>query len=79
MSMTSARELVLELHNAALDEALALARGMVLGVLGQVAMLAGGRDRLDHRGPLLGLEAAQLALRRAWPSGVIGTYRHHAP
>jgi hypothetical protein len=47
---------VLDLGNAALDEALALARGGVFGILRDVAVLARRRDRLDDRRALHALE-----------------------
>src|SRR5688572_12986845 len=53
-------ELRFELEDAPLDEALALARGLVLGVLRDVALGARFRDRGDDRGTVLGLEAVQL-------------------
>src|SRR4029077_5162884 len=42
-----ARDLVLELHHAAFDEALALARRVVFGIFGDVALLARLGDRPD--------------------------------
>src|SRR5690606_26552667 len=53
------REFALELLDAALDEALLLARGVVLGVLLEVAVRARLGDRLDHRRPLVRLEVVE--------------------
>ena len=68
-----AAELVLELHHPALDEALALARGVVLGVLGEIAMLPRLGDRLDHGRTLDLLQALQLP---AQPDVAIGRHRN---
>src|SRR6185437_4019643 len=54
------RELRLELDDAALDEALALARGLILGVLGDVALRARFRDGGDDAGPVHRLQAVEL-------------------
>ena len=54
-----AGDLVLELGQPALDEALALARGVVLGVFGEIAMLARLGDGADHLGAGHGLEMPQ--------------------
>ena len=51
---------MLDLLDAPLDEALLLARGVVLGVLAQVAVRPGLGDRLDDPRPILGLEPPQL-------------------
>ena len=65
-SMTSAlASLRLDLVDAALDEALLLARGVVLGVLRQVAVAARLGDRLDDVRPVLGLQALQLRAQRS--------------
>jgi len=53
-------QVVLELLDAPLDEALLLAGGVVLGVLAQVAMRTGFCNRLDDARSILGLEPAQL-------------------
>src|SRR5262249_47258326 len=53
-------QLVLDLLDASFDERLPLACGVVLGVLAQVAVLAGGRDRLDDGGPRDALELTEL-------------------
>ena len=53
-------ELCLELDDASLDEALALARRLVLGVLGDVALRARIGDGCDHRRPVHRLQAMQL-------------------
>src|SRR6267143_593735 len=64
-------ELRLDVADARLDEALALARRVVLGVLGQVAVRARIGDRLGHRRPLDAPQPLQLfaQLRRAGSSG----------
>ena len=54
------RELVIDLPDAAFDEALLLAGGVVLRVLAQVAVRASLGNRLDHARAILGLEPAQL-------------------
>ena len=54
------RQLVLELVDAALAEALLLARRVVLGVLAQVAVGARLGDRLDDARPLHLLEPLEL-------------------
>src|SRR3546814_13576660 len=54
------RQLALELLDAALDEALLLARGVVLGVFLQVAVRTRFGDRVDHRRALDRLEFVQL-------------------
>ena len=65
------RELALDLGDAALDEALALLRRVVVGVLRQVAVRARLGDRLDDRGPLDGLQPVQLGLE------ALGTFDGH--
>jgi hypothetical protein len=55
-------ELALHLLDAALDEALAVLGGLVLGVLAQIALGTRLGDGVDHRGPVDGLEAVQLFL-----------------
>ena len=57
-----ARQLVLDLEHPALDEALPLARGMVFGVLRQIAVLPGLRERPDHGRALVVLQALELLL-----------------
>ena len=64
-----ARDQVLELVDAALIEALRFLGGMVLGVLGKVAMRARFGDRLDDARPLFLLAPAQLFLELAEPIG----------
>src|SRR5690606_23968815 len=54
------RQLALQLLDAALDEALLLARGVVLGVLLEVAVGAGLGDGGDHFRPLHRLEVVKL-------------------
>src|SRR5690606_16402209 len=54
-------ELGLDLGNAALDEALLLPRGVVLGVLLQITVFACFRDRLNDARPGLGFEPMQLS------------------
>src|SRR6266480_2505871 len=51
-----AGELVLDLLDAALDESLLLARGVILGVLGQIPVPAGLGDRLDDARPAFRLQ-----------------------
>ena len=51
---------VLELDHAAFDERLAFLRGVILGVLGQIAVRARFRDHLDDRGAFDGLEFVDL-------------------
>ena len=53
---------VLEFGNSALDEGLFLARGVIFGVLRQIAMLARLGDRLNHGRPLVGLQMRQFRL-----------------
>ena len=55
-----AADLVLKLHHAAFDEALAFLRGVIFGVLGEIAMRARFGDHLDDGGPLHGLEIIDL-------------------
>ena len=55
-------DLGFELGQAPLDEALALARGVVLRVLGQVAVLAGFGQGLDDARPLDRLQTIELRL-----------------
>jgi len=55
-----AGDLVLQLHHPALYEALAVAGGMVFGVLRQVAVLAGLGDRPDDLRSGDGLQMLQL-------------------
>ena len=70
-SMISAvRQVVLELLDPALDEALLLPGGVVLGVLAQVAVGARLGDRLDDARPVLALEP--LELERAGVSAPFG-------
>src|SRR5262249_52683601 len=57
-------ELHLDLLNAALDEALLLARRVVLGVLRQVAVAARLGNGLDDRRARLRLEALELGAQR---------------
>ena len=72
-------ELRLDLLDAALDEALLLARGVILGVFAQVAVRARLGDRLDDARPLLGLQplAAPRAALRA-PRAVMRRSFHAA-
>src|SRR5262249_17453403 len=58
-----AGDLVLDLGEPTLDEALALARGMIFGVLREVAVLARLRDRLDDRRALDKLQMLRLFLQ----------------
>ena len=60
-------DLVLELGHLGLVEPLRLLGGMILGVLGQIAVLAGVRDLLDDARALLDLEAVQLGLELLEP------------
>ncbi len=53
----------LQLGDAALDEGLTLPRGVILGVLAQVAVAARLRDRANDRRAFLGLELAELVLQ----------------
>src|SRR3970282_2938933 len=53
-------ELRLDLRNAPFDEALLVARGLVLGVLRQIAVRPGLRDGLRIGGTLYGLEPGAL-------------------
>ena len=64
-SMISAlASLRLDLLDAALDEALLLARRVVLGVLRQVAVGARFRDGLDDARPGLGLQPLEFLAQR---------------
>ena len=68
---------MLDLLDAAFDEALLLARGVVLGVLAQVAVRARLGDRLDDARALLGLEPAAAqsgASRRPFESMAYASY-----
>ena len=56
--ISAARQPRLDLHDAALDEALLLARGVILGVLRQIAVAARLGDRLDDARPILATSAA---------------------
>src|SRR5262249_16041965 len=56
---------VFEFHHPALDEALALLRGVVFGVLGEVAMRARFGNRLDDRRALDALQVTKLFLELA--------------
>src|SRR5262249_23509868 len=74
-----ARDLVLELHEATLDEALALACRVVLGILGDVAVVARLGNLLDDRRPIDALDSLQLFLetvesvsRHRDPAGIHG-------
>jgi hypothetical protein len=51
---------VIDLLDATLDESLLLARGVVLGVLAQVAVRPSLGDRLYDPRPILGLEPPKL-------------------
>jgi len=53
-------DLALQIVDAPLDERLLLARGVILGVLRQIAVRARLGDRLDDGGPLHALEAVEL-------------------
>src|ERR1700686_1144253 len=57
-------ELVLDILDAALDESLLFARGVILGVLGQVPVPAGLGDRLDDARPALRLQPLELGAQR---------------
>ena len=65
-------ELRLDLLDAALDEALLLACGVVFGVLAQIAVRARLGDRLDDARALLGLEPLQLGAQPFRALRVIG-------
>ena len=67
------REVRLDVLDAPFDEALLLARGVILGVLAQIAVRARLGDRLDDARPVLGLEALQLA---AQALGALQRQRH---
>ena len=54
----------LDLLDAALDEALLLARGVIFGVLRQIAVAARLGDRLDDARALLGLQPLELGAQR---------------
>src|SRR5437763_118777 len=54
------RELALDIANARLDEALPLLGGVVIGVLRDIAVRAGFRERTAHRRPLDRLQSLQL-------------------
>ena len=68
-----AAELVLELGHLCLVEALGLLGGVVLGVLGQIAVLARIRDLLNDARALLDLEAVQLRFELLEP---LNGHRH---
>src|SRR6266403_580860 len=57
-------QLVLDILDAALDESLLLARGVILGVLGQVPVPAGLGDRLDDARPAFRLQPRELGAQR---------------
>src|SRR6202171_1665518 len=57
-------ELVLDILDAALDESLLLARGVILGVLGQVPVPAVLGDRLDDARPAFRLQPLELCAAR---------------
>ena len=61
----------LELSDAALQERLLVARGLVVGVLAQVTELAGELDALDDLRPLHRPRSVSSASRAARPSAVI--------
>jgi hypothetical protein len=67
-----ARKLVLDFGNAALDEGLLLFRGVILRVLGEVAMAARLRNRRDDVRALFGLEDFSSACRASKPPAVMG-------
>ena len=58
------RQLGLDLADAAFDEALLLARGVVFGVLGQVAVTARLGDRLDDARTILALQPLEFVAQR---------------
>ena len=58
------RQLGLDLADAAFDESLLLARGVVFGVLGEVAVAARLGDRLDDARPILALQPLQFVAQR---------------
>jgi hypothetical protein len=72
-SMTSASgELVLDLLDAALDETLLLARGVVLGVLGQVAVARASAMALMMLGRASDLSFFSSARSASAPRSVMG-------
>src|SRR5690606_34387349 len=76
------REFALELLDAALDETLLLARGMVFGVLLEVAVGARFRDRLDHRRPLVRRQVVEFgaqALRALGGHGCLHVFSSVCP
>ena len=69
------RELVLDVLDPPLDERLPVPRGVVLGVLAEIAVLARVRDGLDDRGGRSTLFRWLSSSRSlAAPSGVIGFF-----
>jgi len=69
-------ELRLELRDAALDEALLLARRVVFGVLREVAVRARLGNHLAHMRPLDGLQALQLRAQQLGASRGHRGFRH---
>jgi hypothetical protein len=74
-SITSASDsIALKLLDAALDEALLFARGVVFGVLGQVAMLARLGDGADDGRTVHRLQLLQFGIQRVKAARVIGIF-----
>src|SRR6185312_11607510 len=71
-----ARDFILELHHPAFDEALALARRVIFGVFGDIALLARFRDRADDGRAVDGLKSLQLLLQTAVAAGGHRNFRH---
>lgn len=65
-----------QLRDTALDEGLLLARGVVFGILGEIAMGTRLRDRTDHSRALLGLQDLQLFLKPRQSLGRDGELLH---
>ena len=58
------RQLGLDLTDPALDESLLFARGVVFGILGQVAVTARLGDRLDDARTIFALQALEFVAQR---------------
>ena len=64
------REPLFQLRDLVLEHRLLVLRVVVLGVLGDVAELARGRDPLGDLAPPLGAQVSSSCLRESYPSGV---------
>ena len=71
-------ELALDFGDAAFDEALAFLGGIVVGVLGEIAVRARFGDRLDDRRALDRLQAMQLGLEALRAGDGHGYFAHRS-